>query len=119
MGTASKPIMATPQQAVVTNDLFTTIGNHILMTDLTAARDISAGALGVDATTSDRVDKVRIQADTQNVRLTFSSGSTPTAAIGFLIRTTDDWKTIPLIKGITLRAIEVAGGAQLQVQFGV
>ncbi len=119
MGTASKSIMATPQQAVVTNDLFTPVGDHIPMIDLAAAREISPGALGVDVTDFDRVDKVRIQADTQNVRLTFSSGSTPTATVGFLIRTTDDWKTIPLIKGVTLRAIEAAGGAVLQVQFGV
>lgn len=103
---------------VVTNELFTPIGNHITMTDLSAAVEISAGALGVDATTVDIVDKVKIQADTQDVRITFSAGSTPTSTSGFLIRTTDQEKTITITNGVLLRAIEAAGGAILQVQFG-
>lgn len=119
MGTASKAIMATPQQAVVTNDLFTPVGDHIMMDDLTAARTISPGALGVDVTNFDRVDKVKIQADTQNVRITYSDGATPTSTVGFLIRTTDEEKTILITNGVVLKAIEVVGGAVLQVQFGV
>lgn len=119
MGTASKPIMTTPQQVVVSNVLFTPVGGHITMDDLTAARTITPGALGIDVTDFDRVDKVKIQADTQNVRITYSAGSTPTSTGGFLIRTTDEVSTILITNGVMLKAIEAAGGAVLQVQFGV
>jgi 2-phospho-L-lactate guanylyltransferase (CobY/MobA/RfbA family) len=115
MGIASKPISAQPQTVVATNDLFTPVGNHIRVTDLSSAVVIMPGDLGVALP----ADKVKIQADTQDVRITLAPGSTPTANIGFLVRTTDPIISLSITDGIVLRAIETAGGANLQVQFGV
>lgn len=115
MGIASKPMMAQGQIAVAANNLFTPVGDHIRVTDLSSAIAIMPGDLGVNLP----ADKVWIQADTQNVRITLALTSTPTATVGFLIRTTDDIKPITITDGVVLKAIEAAGGAVLQVQFGV
>lgn len=114
MGIASKGIMAQGQMAVAVNDLFTPVGDHIRVTDLSSAAVIMPGDLGVNLP----ADKVKIQADAQNVRITLSDGATPTAAVGFLIRTTDDPLPLTITDGVVLKAIEAAGGAALQVQFG-
>ena len=114
MGVVSKPIMAQAQLAVVTNDIFTPVGDHIRVSDLSSAVVIMPGDLGVNLP----ADKVWIQPDTQNVRITLAPASTPTTTIGFLIRTTDDVKPITITDGVILKAIEVVGGAGLQVQFG-
>lgn len=117
MGIASRDIRPGPMTPVANNDLFTPIGDHVLVTNLSSATVIMPGEIGIDTTTK-KADKVLIQADTQNVRITLSPDSTPTAAVGFLLRTTDDWLPITLTKSVTLKAIEVVGGAALQVQFG-
>lgn len=114
MGSASKPILAQPQMAVAVNDLFTPVGDHIRVIDLSSATVIMPGDLGV----SDPADKVKIQADSQNVRITLSNGSTPTSTVGFLIRTTDKPLSLTITNGVVLKAIETAGGGALQVQFG-
>ncbi|KKM45501.1 hypothetical protein LCGC14_1560620 [marine sediment metagenome] len=115
MGIASKDVRLGPMTPVANSDLFSAIGNHFTVTNLAAAVIIAPGGfLPEDA---DDADKVKIQAHTQDVRITYSADSTPTAIFGFLIRTTDEEKTITL-RGITLKAIEVVGGAALQVQFG-
>ena len=115
MGIASKAIMAQGQASVAVNNLFTPVGDHIRVTDLSSAVVIMPGDLGVNLP----ADKVWIQADTQNVRITLAPTSTPTATIGFLIRTTDEIEPITITDGVVLKAIEAAGGAALQVQFGV
>ena len=115
MGIASKPIVAQGQIAVAVNNLFTPVGDHIRVSDLSSAIEIMPGDLGVNLP----ADKVWIQADTQNVRITLAPASTPTATVGFLIRTTDDIEPITITDGVVLKAIEAAGGAVLQVQFGV
>ncbi len=117
MGIASRDIVGPQTSVVSTTNMFTPIGDHVRVDDLTSATVIMPGDIGIDTTTK-AADKVLIQADTQNVRITLSPGSTPTATIGFLLRTTDDWLPITLRKGVTLKAIEVVGGAALQVQFG-
>lgn len=114
MGIASKAIIANGQQVVATNNLFTPVGDHIKVTDLSSAKVIMPGDLGVNLP----ADKVWIQADTQNVRITLAPDSTPTAAIGFLLRTTDRIEPITITNGVVLKVIEAAGGAALQVQFG-
>lgn len=107
--------MAQGQIVTASNDLFTPVGDHIRVTDLSSAVVIMPGDLGVNQS----ADKVWIQADTQNVRITVAPNSIPTATVGFLIRTTDEVLPITITDGVVLRAIEAAGGAALQVQFGV
>lgn len=117
MGTASKPILALGQQAVVTNDIFTPVGDHIAGTDISSATVIMPGAMGVDLP----ADKVLIQTTAQNIRFTLD-GTTPTPTVGFQLKSTDPPRQIiirPETGGVILTVIEEAGGAVLQVQFGV
>ena len=114
MTTATKGIIRQANLPVVTNDVFSPIGGHATETTLSAVKTISPGLYGITAT----ADKVILQADGQNVRYTLSASSTPTATFGFLLRTTDAPRQIILDGSVTLRVIEAAGGATLQMQFG-
>ncbi len=114
MGIASRPILAQGQQVVVNNELFTPVGSHIAATDISSATVIMPGDMGVD----ESADKVKIQTTAQNIRWT-EDGTTPTAAVGFQLKSTDPPRLITLTKGVILTVIEEAGGAVLQVQFGV
>jgi hypothetical protein len=117
MGIASKPILATGQQSVVTNDIFTPVGSHIAGTDISSATVIMPGNMGVTG----QADKVVIQTTAQNIRYTLD-GTTPTPTVGFQLKSTDPPRQIiirPETGGVVLTVIEEAGGAVLQVQFGV
>lgn len=117
MGTASKPIMSQSQLAVVTNDIFTPVGGHIAGTVISSAAVIMPGRMGVE----DPADKVLIQTTSQNIRYTLD-GTIPTPTVGFQLKSTDPPKQIiirPETGGVVLTVIEEAGGALLQVQFGV
>ena len=114
MGTASKPIMATPQQAVVSNKLFTTVGSHIAGTDISSSTVIMPGNMGIELT----ADKAIIQTTAQNIRYTVD-GTTPTPTVGFQLKSTDDPREIDITRGNVLTVIEEAPTAVLQVQFGV
>lgn len=116
MGTASKPILAQPQMAVITNDIFTPVGDHIAGTDISSATVIMPGALGL----TEEADKVIIQTTAQNIRYTLDE-TIPTASVGFQLQSTDPPRQIiirPERGGVILTVIEEAGGAVLQVQFG-
>ncbi len=117
MGIASRPVMAQGQQAVVINDIFTPVGSHIAGTNISSATVIMPGNMGI----SDPADKVVIQTTAQNIRYTLD-GTTPTPTIGFQLKSTDPPRQIiirPGTGGVVLTVIEEAGGAVLQVQFGV
>jgi hypothetical protein len=116
MGTASRPIAAAqPQVPVITNDIFTPVGNHIAGTDISSATTIMPGEMGVDLP----ADKVMIQTTAQNIRYTLD-GTTPTPTVGFQLKATDPPRQIIIRAGeVTLTVIEETGGAVLQVQFGV
>ena len=114
MAVASRPITPGPQQAVVSNYIFTPIGNHIPGTDISSATVIMPGDLGLDET----ADKVIIQTTAQNIRYTLD-GTAPTATIGCQLKATDDPKEIGISWGVILTVIEEAPTAVLQVQFGV
>lgn len=115
MGIADRPISASPQMPVIINDIFTPVGSHIAGTDISSAVVIMPGPIGVE----DPADKVLIQTTAQNIRYTLD-GTTPTPAVGFQLKSTDPPKQIIIREGeIVLTVIEEAGGAVLQVQFGV
>lgn len=117
MGIASRPILAQGQQAVVINDIFTTVGSHIAGTDISSATVIMPGPMGV----TDSADKAILQTTAQNIRYTLD-GTTPTPTVGFQLKSTDPPRQIiirPETGGVILTVIEEAGGAVLQVQFGV
>ena len=116
MGIASKSISAQPQMAVVTNDIFTPVGDHIAGTDISSATVIMPGAMGVAET----ADKVILQTTAQNIRYTLD-GTTPTATVGFQLKSTDAPRQIIIrleTGSVMLTVIEESGGAVLQVQFG-
>jgi hypothetical protein len=114
MGQASKPISTNPQQAVITNDIFTPVGSHIAGTDVSSATVIMPGDMGIPLS----ADKVIIQTTAQNIRYTLD-GTTPTPTVGFQLKATDPPKQIIIRNGeVVLTVIEEAGGAVLQVQFG-
>jgi hypothetical protein len=112
-GIASKPVMAQSQLAVITNDVFKPVGNHIAGTDISSATVIMPGPMGVNQF----ADKAIIQTTSQNIRYTLD-GTAPTTVVGFQLKATDPPRQILLTSGVTLTVIEEAGGAVFQVQFG-
>lgn len=117
MGIASRSIATQPQQPVVINDIFTPVGAHIAGTDISSATVIMPGDMGLTLS----ADKVLIQTTAQNIRYTLD-GTTPTLTRGFQLKSTDIPRQIiirPETGGVILTVIEEAGGAVLQVQFGV
>ena len=59
-----------------------------------------------------------VQALTQNIRYTLSN-TTPTASVGFVLRSTDPPFRIDLDEDMSVRFIEETGGAVLQRQWVV
>lgn len=82
-------------------------GTHISRNDLATAQTLTVPA---------GATMLLVQADTQNVRLRFD-GTTPTASVGFVVKTGNDPVAYPVNDGMTIKAIEVATTAVLQGQF--
>lgn len=75
------------------------------------------GAAVFAPTVENKATHILVQAITQNIRYTIDSGQPPTAAIGFLLLTTEAPVIIPL-RGSTIRFLRDNAGAILQYQFG-
>lgn len=83
------------------------IGNHNSTEDLGSATTISVPS---------GASKAMIQAVDQNIRYTLD-GSTPTATHGFQLAASNEPVLIPVGDGITLKMLEEAGAAELQIQW--
>lgn len=90
---------------------FQPIGAHIDGTDIS-----SAVTLTRPTSLADGIAKILIQAISQNVRVTMD-GTTPTATTGFQIAAGETlyWEIGP---GATIKVIEEASGADIQIQWG-
>jgi hypothetical protein len=110
---AKRAIQAGPQIPVVVNSIFTPTCGLIPDIDISSATVINPGLLGVIGA----VDNVLIQTTSQNIRYTLD-GTTPTAAVGFQLKSTDPPLLIALRDKVILTVIEEAATASLMVQFG-
>ena len=89
---------------------FNPVGAHVATTDLTSSLAVAV---------PDTATKLLAQADGGNIRYTLG-GTTPTAALGFVLKDDNDPIVIPVGGDTVFKFIEeaAAGGALLQYQFG-
>lgn len=84
------------------------VGDHVSEDDVDAAVTLTPPATA---------NALLIQATAQNVRYTLD-GTTPTASVGFLLRSDDQPLVIDLGPGMTIKVIEVAATATVEYQWG-
>jgi hypothetical protein len=107
-------IMAGPIKRVVAYAHFTPVCNHISNLVVSAAQEITPGLLGCPQ----QAPKVLLQTTGQNIRYTLD-GTTPTAAIGFQLKSTDPPLLVNIVGHVVLTVIEETANALVELQFGI